>query len=152
MKKLNILCAFVIMLVMSSCTIAKISGSGAKPMLLNNPARQTEVIESFEESKMVVFDYSDSYDISKVTKEVLKKYPNADALTNIKIKLKRSVATGFINLFTIGFANAYVIEIEGDAIKFTSKMSMLGEPAADDTVTLRELQQNEEIKVDGLMY
>lgn len=50
----------------SGCTIAKISGRGAQPLLLNNPQKKVEVLQRVNVSKMRVFDYTGAFDVSEV--------------------------------------------------------------------------------------
>ena len=102
---------------MSSCTLAKISGRGAKPILLNNPPREVEVVGQLDSSKLVTFDYTNSYDISEVAAEAMNA-ANGDAVINASFVVKGDARTFFINLFTIGLANARIFEAKADIVRY----------------------------------
>ncbi len=98
---------------LSSCTVAKISGRGAVPFLLNQPAEQMELTEHIRVKKNSNFDYTSSFDVSEVmANKVAEKKP--DAIINTTITIKRSIDNFFINLFTLGLARSRKIVVEAD--------------------------------------
>lgn len=109
---------------LSGCTIAKISGRGSIPLMLNNPSQRVEVIEHFKESKMLVFDYTNSFDVSAILAERLQK-SDADAITNLVVSVKGTVPSFLINVVTLTLANAKVFSVEGDLVKIEGGMSSL---------------------------
>lgn len=117
-----ILAAFVF--IIGGCTIAKISGRGPVPILLNNPRARVTVIEHFKESKMVVFDYTGSFDVSQVLGDVFTR-TNADAVVNVVVNIKKTVGSWFVNLITLGIANAKTIQVEGDAVRAPEGLGLL---------------------------
>lgn len=101
---------------MNSCTIAKISGKGAVPVLLNQPSEGMELTEHVKIKKNSNFDYTSSFDVSEVlSKEVSLKKP--DAVINTTITIKHGVDNFFINLFTLGLAKSRKIIVEADFMK-----------------------------------
>jgi len=104
------------MLFLEACTIAKFSGRGAYPIMMNNPTQKVEVIKHVADSKMVVFDYTRAFDASELLTQFFEEN-KADAIINVELRLKSDVGTYFINLFTLGLANAVVWGVEGDLVK-----------------------------------
>ena len=115
MAKLTIL-VLAATFVLSGCTIAKISGRGAMPIILNNPPKKVQVIKHIKTSKMINFDYTSSFDVSEVLNKAIEG-ENADAIINCTITLKSTVANFFVNLITLGIASSKTFQIEGDLIK-----------------------------------
>ena len=85
--------SFIGIVLIAGCTIAKVSGRGSIPMLLNNPAERVTVIEHFKISKMITFDYTASFDVSEIIADKLGRSTEADAVTNISINVKQDVGT-----------------------------------------------------------
>lgn len=112
------------MMLLGGCTIAKISGRGAQPLLLNNPPVKVEVVQNIKVSKMILFDYTGAFDVSEVLSEILIG-SNADAIINLNITLKTTVLDFIVNLVTLGLANARTFEVRGQAIKFKEKWGYL---------------------------
>ena len=103
-------------LFMQSCTIAKISGRGAAPVLLNQPSEQMQLVEHITIKKNSNFDYTSSFDVSEViAKKVAEKQP--DAVINTTVTIKTSVDNFFINLFTLGLAQSRKIVVDADLMK-----------------------------------
>jgi hypothetical protein len=114
MKKIIYLIATI--LVFSSCTVAKIGGKGAVPVLLNQPENQMQLIEHVTIKKNRNFDFTSSYDVSEIMSKVIaEKQP--DAVINTQITLKHGIDNYFINLFTLGIANSTKIIIDADMMK-----------------------------------
>jgi hypothetical protein len=110
-KTLLLLCIFSLSL--TSCTVAKISGRGAVPFLLNQPAEQMELTEHIRVKKNSNFDWTSSFDVSELmAKKVAEKKP--DAIINTTITVKTSIDNFFINLFTLGLARSRKIVVEAD--------------------------------------
>jgi hypothetical protein len=101
----------------SGCTMAKISGAGPRPLLLNNASGKFDVIKHFTVEKRVSFDYTNSAEMDQLVAEVLSQ-TNADAIINLKIAIKQTVGDYIFNSCTCNLANARTYAIEGDAIKF----------------------------------
>lgn len=128
MKKLFLLSiCFCLMLFLEACTIAKFSGRGAYPIMMNNPTQKVEVIKHVSDSKMVVFDYTRAFDTSELLTKFFEEN-KADAIINLELRLKSDVGTFFINLITLGLANAVVWGIEGDLVKMPQGLSLSDMP------------------------
>ena len=108
----------------SGCTIAKISGRGSIPLMLNAPPQRVKVIEHFKEDKMLVFDYTSSFDVSNILAKKLQQ-TEADAITNLVVSVKGTVPSFLINVVTLGIASAKVFSVEGDLVKIEGGMSNL---------------------------
>ncbi len=110
--------------IVSGCTIAKISGRGAMPMMLNAPPQRVKVIERFDESKMITFDYTSSFDVSEIIGAKLQR-SDADVITNLVVEVKGDFPSFLLNLVTLGLANAKVFSVEGELVKIEGGMSSL---------------------------
>ncbi|MDA1181965.1 MAG: hypothetical protein O3B82_00065 [Bacteroidetes bacterium] len=103
-------------LFMQSCTIAKISGKGAVPILLNQPSQQMQLVEHITLKKNSNFDWTSSFDVSEIiAKKVAEKQP--DALINTTITIKTGIDNYLINLFTLGLARSRKIVVDADLMK-----------------------------------
>lgn len=133
----------LLLAIVSGCTIAKISGRGSIPMMFNTPSQRVKVIEHFKESKMLVFDYTSSFDVSSVLAEKLQQ-SEADAIANIVVSIKSTVPSFFVNLITLTFAQAKVFSVEGDLVKIEGGMSSLLDHykivATSDTIDKLDLE------------
>ena len=109
-------CLLVCVLLLSSCTLAKISGRSPVPLLLNTPPAKLTDVEHFSVSKMRTFDYTGSFDVSEVLNEIVQN-KKVDAITNLTIEIKSDVGTFFVNLVTLGIANAIRFEVSGDFVR-----------------------------------
>ena len=115
-KSILIVTIFSLALIIESCTIAKISGKGAVPVLLNQPSENLQLVEHITIKKNSNFDYTSSFDVSELlSKKVAEKKP--DAVINTTVTIKSSIDNFFINLFTLGFAKSRKISIEADLMK-----------------------------------
>ena len=115
---------FCVLSLTMGCTIAKISGSGEVPLILNQPQAKVTTIEKFEHSKHIAFDYTSAFDVSEVLDEVMIN-TNADAIINIKITLKETVGDFFLDLITLGLAQSRHFIVSGTAIKAPEGLSFL---------------------------
>jgi len=131
----NVLCLLVgivvIAAMLSGCTIAKISGKGSVPLLLNQPQTKVDVIGPVSASKQIMFDYTGSFDASEILGEVFAE-TNADAIINVVISLKITPKDYLFNLLTLGIANAKTMEITAEAVNLPEGMATLSLPT--DTV------------------
>ena len=91
---------------------------GNKPLLLNQPNQPYDVLAHFNKETGVRFDYTAAPDISKALQEGLAGNSTADAVANIFVSVKSTFGDFLINLFTLGIANAYTLQVEGDVIKY----------------------------------
>lgn len=107
----------LVLALLPCCTLAKISGRGTKPLILNGPAAEAYEVGQLNVNKMVTFDYTSSFDVSEIARNEIAK-ANADAVANVVITVKGDVATFFLNVFTLGFANAKRFHVTGDLVKF----------------------------------
>lgn len=106
----------IIILFLSSCTVAKIGGRGAVPIMLNQPSEQMNLSEHIVVKKNSTFDYTKSYDASEILSDVIaEKKP--DAVINTTVKIKIGIDNFLFNLFTLGIANSRKIVIECDLMK-----------------------------------
>lgn len=140
--------ALLISFGLSGCTLAKISGRGSIPILLNNPPAKVTVVKRVENSKMVNFDYTGAFDTSEVLGELLAN-GNADAITNVTIIVKSTGANFLLNLVTLGIANSKTFEIAGDLVKAPRGLGLLDLPGTEVLATAERL---EDLKVpDGTL-
>ena len=120
--------AFVVVValltIVNGCTIAKISGRGSIPLMLNNPPQRVKVIEHFKADKMFLFDYTSSFDVSAILAKKLQQ-GNADAVTNLVVSVKNTAPSFLLNVVTFGLASAKVFSVEGDLVKIEGGMSGL---------------------------
>ena len=65
-----------------------------------------------------MFDYREPLDVSKAIQEGMAGNMDSDAVANIFISVKSTVGDFILNLFTIGLANAYTLQVEGDVIRY----------------------------------
>ena len=115
-KSILIVTIFAIALILESCTIAKVSGKGAVPVLLNQPSENLQLVEHITIKKNSNFDYTSSFDVSELlSKKVAEKRP--DAVINTTVTIKSSIDNFFLNLITLGFAKSRKISIEADLMK-----------------------------------
>ncbi len=116
MKKFLLLLT-VVSLVMG-CTYAKLMTAGGKPVILNQPPQQYTVLAHIEKTKQIAFDYTSTPDMASIFRDALNPYPNADAIINVVASIQMTPGDFFLNLFTLGIANAYTMKIEGDVIDY----------------------------------
>lgn len=116
----------ICMVVISGCTLAKIYGRGATPVMLNNPPQRVEVIEHFEVSKGITFDFTSAFDASDMLATVLQR-TRCDAIINVGLEVKTTVGDFFLNLITFGIAQAKHLTVVGDAVRFTDGSSLNSE-------------------------
>lgn len=118
----NKLVSFALIICLSAsvigCTTAKIIARGNKPLMLNQPDKAYDVVSHFSKETSIMFDYTGAPDISKAIQEGMAGNYDADAVANIFISVKMTAGDFLINLFTIGIANAYTLQVEGDVIKY----------------------------------
>ena len=125
MPNLNRSLALLVLLGLTGgCTVAKISGRGSIPLMLNTPPERVKVIEHFTLSKMITFDYTNTFDVSEILAEKLQQ-GNADAITNLTITVKSNVGSFMVNLFTLGLAQAKVFAVRGDLVRIEGGASSL---------------------------
>lgn len=103
----------------TGCTLAKISGRGTTPMMLNNPNERVQLVEHFKTSKRIMFDYTGAFDVSEVLSGVMRGR-EGDAITNLTVTVKSDVGDFFINLFTLGIASSKTFQIEGDLVRYVA--------------------------------
>ena len=116
----------ICMVVISGCTMAKIYGRGATPVMLNNPPQRVEVIEHFKVSKGITFDYTSAFDASEMLAKVLQE-TGCDAIINVGLEVKITVGDFFLNFITLGIAQAKHLTVVGDAIRFTDGNNLASE-------------------------
>ncbi len=113
----------VILISLESCTVAKLSGRGTHPLILNQPQAKVSVIQKVNASKQLLFDYTGAVDVSEVLRDVMIG-SDVDAIINITITVKQTVGDFFINVFTLGLANARTFEVNGDVVKAPEGLSL----------------------------
>jgi len=127
-------------LAFEACTIAKLSGRGVVPILLNNPRAKVEVIKHIRDSKMVVFDYTGAFDASEILSKHFEE-TKADAIVNVVFVIKTDAGAFFLNLITLGLANARVMEVEGDLIKAPQGLGLLNIPGSETIASANTLHE-----------
>jgi hypothetical protein len=101
---------------LQSCTIAKISGKGAVPVLLNQTSTQMKLVEHITLKKNINFDFTSSFDVSQlIAKRMPEKQP--DAVINTTITVKYGLDNYLLNLITLGLANSHKFIVEADLMK-----------------------------------
>lgn len=103
---------------LSGCSTVKIEVRGNKPVIFNTPTKEYTVLNHFILGKVSAFDYSGTPDISAVIYRALHSYPEADAVINLFITIKKGPLETLGNLLTLYFADIYTMKIEGDIIKY----------------------------------
>jgi len=101
----------------SGCTIAKISGAGPRPILMNTLPARYVVVEHFSVEQSVSFDYTNSMETDTMLAQVLAR-TQADAIINMRISIKTTFGNFCLTGVTCGLANARTWVVEGDAIKY----------------------------------
>jgi hypothetical protein len=127
MKRLSPLALAVLIVAAMSfegCVLAKISGRGPLPLMLNNPPAKVEVIQNLSFSKMRVFDYTGAFDVSEVLSEMMVG-ANASAIINLNIVVKTTVLDYLLNLITLGLAQSRTFEVQGQVVKAPQGLGML---------------------------
>ena len=121
-KSILFLCASMLLVSLTGCTVAKVNSKGSIPVIMNQPAEKVTVIKTFKEKEKRVFDWTRNYELTELTGKVAKE-TNADALTNVDFKIKHGFSDYLINVFTLGLAQSTTLEITGDAVKYDSNIS-----------------------------
>jgi len=103
---------------LTGCTTVKILARGNKPLMLNQPSQPYDVISHFSKETGIMFDYTGAPDITKAIQEGMAGNMDADAVANIFISVKSTVGDFILNLFTLGIANAYTLQVEGDVVRY----------------------------------
>ena len=138
-------------IVIQGCTMAKISGRGEIPLILNQPQTKVETVQRFEHSKHIAFDYTSAFDVSEVLDDVLIG-TEADAIINLTITVKTTFPDFALNLVTLGFAQAKTFQIKGAVIMADGKLvsaADLGIAAGDieeESLNLRSVRQHAETR------
>lgn len=117
----------------TGCTTAKISGRGTQPLVLNQLNEETESVGRIDKKEMKTFDYTGAIDVSEIIGGKLSQ-SNADALTNTTVTMGSSPGTFFLNLVTLGIANAYTATVEGDLVRVASPSSSAIEAPSLDSL------------------
>lgn len=117
----------------TGCTTAKISGRGTQPLVLNQLNGETESVGRIDKKEMKTFDYTGAIDVSEIIGGKLSQ-SNADALTNTTVTMGSSPGTFFLNLVTLGIANAYTATVEGDLVRIESPSASAIQPPALDSI------------------
>lgn len=124
-KKLVTLGTVLIVLVsiinLVGCTMVKLIARGNQPIILNTLPEKYTVLGHFNKEKSFYFDYTRAPDISALVREGTASYPKTDAVVNVFVTVKQSMGDFFINLFTLGIASAYTLNVEGDVISYSVK-------------------------------
>lgn len=120
------LIGFFCIVLTSGCTLARIYGRGATPVMLNNPPQTVEVIKHFEVSKGITFDFTSAFDASEMLAVVLQE-TRCDAIINVGLEVKTTVGDFFLNLITLGIAQAKHLTVVGDAIRFPDGNNLASE-------------------------
>lgn len=127
-------------LTVGACTVVKLSGRGVVPILLNNPRAKVDVIKHIRDSKLVVFDYTGAFDASEILSKHFEE-TKADAIINVTFAIKSDVVSFFLNLITLGIANARVMEVEGDLIKAPQGLGLLNIRGIETLASAETIQE-----------
>ncbi len=107
-----------------ACTVAKLSGKGTVPIIMNQPQAKVTEVQKIEKSKQILFDYTGALDVSEVLNDAMVD-KNIDAIINITVTIKNTPADFLLNLVTLGFANAKTFVVSGDAIRAPEGLSKI---------------------------
>ena len=132
---LHAVAAFFVVMVLGltqGCTLAKISGRGAIPIMLNTPQTKVQLVRSVQVKKMRAFDYTASFDVSEVLGDVIA-MTDADAIINVAITIKTTPLDWLVNLITLGLANSRSMYVSGDVVRVKEDLVSV---TPDDTKTL----------------
>lgn len=114
-----IVLSILFLLFCCSCTTIKLIGTGRHPIILNNPPSDDyKLLGHFKEDRNYFFDYTGTPELTGMITDAATAYTDVDAFINVTFRVRSTVGTFFANLFTLGIANAYNLQVEGDAIKF----------------------------------
>jgi len=111
------------------CTLAKISGRGAIPIMFNNPPTRVQLVRSVEVKKMRAFDWTASFDVSEVLGDVIA-MTDADAIINVAITVKSMPLDWIVNLLTLGLAQSRTMYIRGDVVRVRDEGGVVSLPPA----------------------
>ncbi len=125
------LCSALVLTVLaaSGCTVAKISGRGVAPILLNNPQTRVQLIKPVQASKHVMFDYTAAFDASEILSSVFAE-TRADAIINVTFTVTTTPVDFLLNLVTLGLAASKTMEITGDAVRAPRGLGSIDPPGA----------------------
>ncbi|MDH5526590.1 MAG: hypothetical protein OEY97_04700 [Nitrospirota bacterium] len=119
------------LLLLSGCAVAKLGGRGPVPLLLNNPPVDTELVAHFSKKKLLMFDYTSSFDVSEMLGEQIQS-SGADAVINLSVIVKVTPLAYLLNAFTGGLAGAKTFYVSGDLVRFPhGSAGLLPVPGAD---------------------
>lgn len=138
----------VLFIFLESCTVAKLSGRGTHPLILNQPQAKVNVIQKVNASKQLLFDYTGAVDVSEVLRDIMIG-SDVDAIINITITVKQTVGDFFINVFTLGLANARTFEVNGDAVKAPEGLSL---EIFEDKEPIAVFKSLEEVKLPSNVF
>lgn len=107
----------VLALALPSCTIAKIQGSGSKPLVLNQLHASAQT-RPFEASEFQAFDWTHSVNIDDVLRENATGIddPNVSGAQNVRVEVKIEPLNYLLNLVTLGWAQSQTIVVKGDLV------------------------------------
>ena len=117
------------MVAAAGCTVAKLSGRGVAPILLNNPQARVQLIKPVQASKHIMFDYTAAFDASEILSSVFAE-TKADAIINVTFTVTTTPVDFLINLLTLGIAAAKTMEISGDAVRAPRGLGSIDSPGA----------------------
>lgn len=121
---------FVVLLVslgLGGCTIAKFSGRGVYPIMLNAPQTKLELIEHVKVSKTI--NQSKAYDATELVSEIFAER-DADAIVNVTFTVRRNFGNILLGFITLGIANATTIILEGDLVRTPQGLGHLSFPGS----------------------
>jgi hypothetical protein len=110
-------CMVLAMVSVSGCTVAKISGAGPRPLMMNTPQARFGVVEHFIVQESQSFDWTHTAELDRLVAQILAR-TQADAVINLRVAVKITAGNFCLNGVTCGFAQAQTFVIEGDAIRF----------------------------------
>lgn len=127
---------------LSACSgpIVRLHGRGTVPILLNNPTQKVELIKHVTVGKMSSFDNTATYDVSELLAKQVQQ-SDAEAVINLAVTVKKSFGTFFLNLFTLGIANAKVLSVSADLVKLEGGLSGLLDGGYEVVSTVDTLDQ-----------
>jgi len=128
-KKIIVVGLIWVMAIIGGCTMAKISGRGPIPLILNQPQARVEVIKQIKYSKHIMFDYTKAFDVSEVLSDILAG-TDADAIINLTVTVKSTPVDFLMNFITLGIAQSTTFEISGQAVKVPSGLGSISIPGS----------------------
>ena len=102
---------------LSGCTSLRLNARAARPVLLNTPQGEYQVVSHIEKKIGLCLDYTGTVDVSKAFVDQLTASEN-DAIINVSVTVSVTPGDFFLNLITLTLAQCRTAHVEGDVIRY----------------------------------